>query len=142
MLWGVLAENCSVFQNFVFLDFRLIEPVFRPIENAIKILVWTWLFQSLLDWFDRSNLIFDRSKIVFLTCSSLFKTFQTLFSFSSISLRVKEIFCRFPPNLLQGFCLHTPEDLSTLPFAFIFMFHALNHAFWENFEPNLEGTKI
>ena len=37
-------------KNLFFPDFQSIEPVARPIENAIKILVTICLAQSVLDW--------------------------------------------------------------------------------------------
>ena len=60
-----------IFKICFFPKFRLIKPVSRPIEIAIKILVSLYLFRSVLDWcwiswsiFDWSNLIFDQSKVV------------------------------------------------------------------------------
>ena len=43
MLWGVSALTCYFFQNFTFPDFQSIKHVARPIEIAIKILVWIYL---------------------------------------------------------------------------------------------------
>ena len=50
VLWGVSALKCSVFQKTNFPNFWSIEPVARPIENAIKILVTICLTRSVLDW--------------------------------------------------------------------------------------------
>ena len=61
-----LHKIALIFKILFFLEFRLIEPASQPIEIAIKILVWLYVFRSLLDQlkviFDRSNLIFDRLK--------------------------------------------------------------------------------
>ena len=83
------------FKNLIFPDFRSIEVVARPIEIAIKNLVWICLARSVLDWcsidwiyfsIDRSSISTDRYsnsecfKKSFLTCSSLFSKLFKHFS--------------------------------------------------------------
>ena len=46
-----LHEIAMFFKKLCFPDFRSIESVSQPIENAIKILVWIYPFRSILDWF-------------------------------------------------------------------------------------------
>ena len=110
------------FKKLFFQEFWSIKPVSRPIEIVIKILVWLYVFQSLVDQskviFDRSNLFFDQSKIVkrvfffffnlcFFTCYVIFNFFKkkkkkVLLSFRSVK-GPDQIFCHFPPKFLQGF---------------------------------------
>ena len=56
-----LHKIALFFKKLFFLEFRSIEPVSRPIEIAIKVLVWLCMFRSL---FDQLKVIFDQSKIV------------------------------------------------------------------------------
>ena len=86
-----------------------IEPVSRSIEIAIKILVWLYVFRSVLDcyWINQmyfqsiKNRIESFLKPLFLTCSSLFKTFSKHLSLSLRSVKEsKKIFVVF----LQNFC--------------------------------------
>ena len=46
-----LHKIALFFKKLVFLEFQSIEPVSRPIKIAIKILVWLYVFWSMLDWF-------------------------------------------------------------------------------------------
>ena len=57
-----LQKNALFFKKkLVFLEFRSIEPISRPIEIGIKFLVSLCLFRSMLDWCWISRSIFDKS---------------------------------------------------------------------------------
>ena len=128
------------FKFLIFLDFQSIEPVARPIEIAIKNLVWMCLAQSLLDWcwinqicvlIDRTYFSTNRKSVkeffktwalhMFFTFS---KVFKKIFSLSSIGPDSLSIFCRFPSNFFQGFCHLAPVR----PFYhFSFFMHIFMH---------------
>ena len=101
-------------KKLCFPDFRSIETVSRLIKNVIKILVWIWPFQSLLDffWINRrhfqsiesnfwsiENCIESFIKTLFLTCSNtiskLSKDFLSLFDWSKIPSKIFVIFPQF-----------------------------------------------
>ena len=142
-------------QKLCFPDFRLIKSVSRLVENAIKILVWIWPFQSLLDWFwinrrhfwsIESNFrsIENRIKSYFKTLSfHVFNHFQTFSKHFSLSLRsVKasnHYFCCFPSNFFKGFC---PLRL-VRPFcpSFFHLFSCFMHYFM-HFRENVKPMKI
>ena len=117
----LLHWNALFFKKLIFPKFRLIKPIARLIEIAIKNLVWICLTRLMLDRsnviFDRSNLIFDYLKIVqrvflkhkFFMCSSLFQTFSKTFWLSLSSTGPSQAeFCCFPSNFFKGFCLLAP----------------------------------
>ena len=103
-----LHKIALFFKKLVFLKFQSIKPVSRLIEIAIKVLVWLYVFRSMLDclWINwryfrsiesnfRSieNLIESFLKPLFLMCSSLFKTFSKHLSLSLQSVKEsKQIF--------------------------------------------------
>ena len=106
-----LNKTALFFKNLIFPDFRLIEPVARPIEIAIKNLVWICPFRSVLNcyWINRrhfrsiesnfrsiENCIESLLKLWVFTCSITFKLFQKHFSLSSIGQGFQSIFCCFP----------------------------------------------
>ena len=70
-----------------------------------------------------------------LTCwNHFFKNFSKLFLFVPLGKAPQQIFCRFPPNFLQGFSLHKPV-WPYYPF-FCIVFHVFMHYFmffWVNF---------
>ena len=111
-------------------------------------------FEGASDCFDRLKLIFDRSnifKIVLLkslsvsidrSCFSIDQNswikfflklrldcFKLTFSNFPLSLRLGKaslrIFCRFRPNILQGFCL--PRPIRPLYLSFCIYFHVFMH---------------
>ena len=122
------------FQKFIFLQFRSIESVFRLIEIAFKT-----FSESLSISIDRSCFSINRIswirffKIQYLTFSKQF--FKRFFNFS-LSLRLGKAkssnFCRFPPNLLQGFPL--PKPVSPFYPSFCILFHVCMHKFMHLFE--------
>ena len=107
-------------------------------------LFWNCLkfFKEASVYFDQSKLIFDQSKLVNqvfkksdLTCSNhFFKNFSKLFLSLWLGKAPQQIFCRFPPNFLQGFSLHKPVCPYYLFFCIVF--HDFMHyfmVFWVNF---------
>ena len=63
-----------------------------------------------------------------MTCSNLlFKKFFKLFSLPELDKAHQQIFCRFPPELLQGFPLSKP--VSPLCPSFCILFHVFMHLF-------------
>ena len=106
--WSYLFfdQSKSCFKNYVSLCLvRLIEPIFRSIEDRIS----GFLKQSL-----------TVSKHLFQ------KKFQLFFSLQLGKVAL-QIFCRFPPKLLQGF----PPSKPVKPFypSFWFYFHSFMHIF-------------
>ena len=84
-------------KKLCFPDFRSIESVSQPIENAIKILVRIWPTRSLLDQskviFDWLNLIFNQSKSYreFFKNLKLFMSSITFKLFKSFSLSLQSV---------------------------------------------------
>ena len=142
-----LHNNAVFFKKLIFLEFRPIEPIFRSTEVVINI-CYESLFVSIsarlvLDqtkhsWPIKSNFRSVENRIesflknwvshVFI---HFFKNFQTL----SLSVRSvkgsKQDFCRFPPNILQGFPSTRLVRLFC-PFFFInFMFSCFKSCFLE-----------
>ena len=120
-----LHQILLFFKNSFFLQFRLIESVFRSIEIVFKNFQWVSVC------FDWSKLFFDQSNIVNkvffkknsdLTCSSTFSNFPLSLWLGKAPLR---IFCRFQPNILQGFSL--PRPIRPLYPSFCFYFHDFMH---------------
>ena len=117
-----LHKIALFFKNLIFPDFQSVEPVARPIENAIKILVWIWPFRSLLDcfWINRRHFrsiesnfrsIENRVESFLKTLSfHVFNHFQTFSKHFSLSLSLQLVkasnhyFCCFPSNFFKGFC--------------------------------------
>ena len=136
------------FKKLIFLDFR-------PIEIAIKILVWIWPFQSLLDWFWINRSHFQPIKSNFRSIENrmesfsknfvshvfnhYFKKFQKLFSLSSIGLRFQARFLLFSHKFLQGF-LSFKAGKTFLPLLF-HLFSCFMH-FFMHFRENVEPMKI
>ena len=60
-----LHKIALFFKNLIFPDFRLIEPVSRPIEIAIKILFWICLVRSMLDRYWINRMYFWSIKSIF-----------------------------------------------------------------------------
>ena len=137
------------FKKLVFPEFRLIKPFSRPIEIAIKILVWLCLFRLMLDcyWINwryfqsiesnfRSIEISIESflKPLFLTCSSLFKPFSkhflSLFDWSKGQSKIFFIF-----KFLQGF-LSSKAGKTFVPLIF-HLFSCFMH-FFTHFRENVE----
>ena len=103
----------------IFPDFWSIEPIARPIEIAIKILVWICLARSLLDWCWIDWMWFSIDRTHFLTNQKSFReffktwAFHMFFTISNFSKsyflslfdqsRFMTIFCRFPSKFSQGF---------------------------------------
>ena len=118
-----------IFKNSFFLQFRSIESVFWSIEIAIKN-----FSESLSVSIDRNCFSINRIswikffKIQCLTRSKHF--FKKNFNFS-LSLRLGKAkssnFCRFPPNLLQGF--PPPKPVSPFYPSFCILFHVCMHLF-------------
>ena len=144
-------------KNWFFPEFRSIEPISRPIEIAIKNLVWFCVFRSVIDryWINqrhfqsiepnfrsienRRESFFFKKKLWVSHVHHIFKTFETLFSLSLIGLRVKANFCRFPPILLQGFCPLRPVRPLHLSF---FIYFQVSCIFFMYFRDNFETMKI
>ena len=120
------------FKKLVFPEFRSFEPVSQPIEIAIKILVWLYVFRSMLDWFWINRRHFWLIKYIFrsieiriesflkpffLTCFVTFKLFQKLFSLYSIGPRLLARFLSFSLKFLQVF-LSSYTGKTLLPFLF------------------------
>ena len=114
MLWGVFSKIRLFSLKCWFSDFRLIRSVFLSIEIVFKISC-----EPLSVSINRNSWI-RFLKNQFLTCS---KHFFKKFSNFPLSLRLgkapQHIFCRFPPNFLQGFSLHKPI-CPLYPFFFIY----------------------
>ena len=114
MLWGVFSKIRLFSLKCWFSDFRLIRSVFLSIEIFFKISC-----EPLSVSINRNSWI-RFLKNQFLTCS---KHFFKKFSNFPLSLRLgkapQHIFCRFPPNFLQGFSLHKPV-CPLYPFFFIY----------------------
>ena len=112
-------------KNFVsFYLLRLIQSVFQSIKIAFKIFMES--LSVSINWISRIRFF----KNSYLTCSNhFFKSFSKLFL--SLSLRLgkapQQIFCRFPPNFLQGFSFYKPV-CSYYPF-FCIVFHVFMHYF-------------
>ena len=145
-----LHKIALFFKKLCFLDFLLIESVSRLIENAIKILVWIWSFQLLLNWFwinwrhfrsikSSFRLIENRIESFLkpwvFTCSITFKLFQntflSLFDRSRLQIIVF-IVLSFSLKFLQGF-LSSKAGKTFLPLLF-HLFSCFMH-FRENVEP-------
>ena len=118
-----------------------IEPVSRSIEIAIKILVWLYVFRSVLDcyWINQmyfqsiKNRIESFLKPLFLTCSSLFKPFSKHFlSLFDRSKGQSARFLLFSSKFLQGF-LSSKAGKTFIPLLF-HLFSCFMH-FRENVEP-------
>ena len=131
-----LHQILLIFKNsFFFLQFRSIEFVFRSIEIAIKNFC-----ESLSISIDRNCFSINRIswfrffKIQCLTHSKHF--FKSFFFNFSLSLRLGKAkssnFCRFPPNLLQGFPF--PKPVSPFYHSFCILFHVCMHKFMHLFE--------
>ena len=124
-----------------FLEFWLIKPVSWLIKIAIKVLVWFYVFRSMLDWFWINQRYFRliESKFwsienriesflktfvshVFFTIQNFFKT---PFSLSSIVQGVKASFCHFPSKFLQGFSLSRPVRPYCPSFFIYFQFSCI-----------------
>ena len=131
-----LHQILLIFKNSFFLQFRSIESVFQLIEIAIKN-----FSESLSVLIDRNCFSINRIswirffKIQCLTRSEHF--FKSFFNFSlSLSLRLGKAkssnFCRFPPNLLQGFPF--PKPVSPFYHSFCISFHVCMHKFMHLFE--------
>ena len=102
-------------KNFVSLCLiRMIQSVFRSIEIVLNFL------KEASICFDQSKLIFDQSKVVnqfflkrqiWLIQTYFSKVLFKLFSLSKLDKAHLPIFCRFPPDFLQGFPLSKPVSL-------------------------------
>ena len=137
------------FKKLVFPEFRLIKLVSRPIEIAIKVLVWLYVFRSVLDcyWINRRYFWSIKSnfrsieisieiflKPLFLTCSSLFKPFSKHFlSLFDRSKGQSKIFFIF--KFLQGF-LSSKAGKTFVPLIF-HLFSCFMH-FFTHFRENVE----
>ena len=113
-----LHKIALFFKNMIFPYCRLIESVSRPIEIAIKILVWLYVFRSVLDcfWINRryfrsiksnfrsiENRIESFLKPLFLMRSSLFKPFSkhtlSLFDRSKGQSKIFVVFDQIPSKV-------------------------------------------
>ena len=114
-----LPKIALFFKNLFFPEFRSIEPVFRSIEIAIKIvgqplsvLIGARLLMDQSKHFRSIESIFQSIenrdvsffKTFVFTCSyTISNFFKTLFSLIRSVKASKVIFCCFPPKFLQGF---------------------------------------
>ena len=120
-----------VFQKFslkkkkkgAFLDFWLIHCVFQSIEILVKN-----FSEPLSGSIDRTCFSINRTSwIRFLKNSDLtclnhfFKNFSNLFLSLRQGKAPQRIFCRFPPNFLQGFSLLKPVCLYYPSFCIVFL---------------------
>ena len=109
------------FKNYIFLEFRLIQSVFRSIKITFKILCELLSVSINRNWFSinqKSWISFFKSQIwlIQITFSKLFQT-----SFFSLQFRQAQflIFCRFQPNFWLVFPLPRPVWPYN-PFFFIY----------------------
>ena len=107
------------------MQFQLIQSVFCSIEIVFKTLMES------LSILINQNCCFDQSNVENKVFKKFkFDLFKPLFqNFFSLSLRLskapQQIFCRFPPNFLQGFSLHKPICSYYPFFSFIFSFSCI-----------------
>ena len=110
-----------IFQKFCFSKISINPTYFSINRNCAQKLLWVSVC------FDQLKLIFDQSKIVcqvfkksYLTYSNhFFKTFSNSFFSLRFGQAQSSIFCRFRPNILQGFPLLRPV-CPLYPFFFIY----------------------
>ena len=124
MLWGVFVKNQVIFSKMLFfLDFRLIQSVFRSIEIVFKIFCEPLSVSINRNWFSINRNSWIRFlKKSYLNCSNTFsKTFQTFFSLFDSARLHRDFFCRFPPNFLQSFSLLKPVCLFYPSFYIVFL---------------------
>ena len=136
MLWGEVASNSVDFQKFIFsfYNFDRSSLFFDQSKLRLKISVSLCLFVSIdQNCFSINQISWIKFfKIQCLTRSKHF--FKSFFNFS-LSLWLGKAkssnFCRFPPNLLQGFPL--PKPISPFYPSFCILFHVCMHKFMHLF---------
>ena len=132
-LSGFYIKYPLFFKNVTFLDFQSIKAITQPIKIAIKILVWIYLTQSVLDWcsIDRIYFSINRSSISTNRISKAecfkkrfshmffisFKNFQILSLTFSLRPIQSKIVCRFLPQISPRF-LSSSTSKSFIPFLF------------------------
>ena len=112
MLWGVFffKNRFIFFKNFVFPEFRLIQPGFRSIEIVIKNNGESLSVSINQNWFSinwKSWVRFLKNQI-WLVQITFSKLFQTPFSLSDSDKHNPHFFCRFQPKFLQSFPFPRP----------------------------------
>ena len=112
-----LKTGLLFFKNSVFPKFRLIQPIFLSIEIVLKNYCESLSVSINWNWFSINR----KSCVKFL--KNHIWLIQITFSNSFFSLRFGQaqssIFCRFRPNILQGFPLLRPV-CPLYPFFFIY----------------------
>ena len=147
-----LHKIALFFKKLIFPEFQSIKPVSRPIEIAIKNLVWFCLFRSVLNccWINRRHFRSIESKFrsienhieSFLKTLSfhMFIIFSKHFKHYSLSLfdrsRSQSKFLSFSSDYFARF-LSSKAGKTFMPFLFHLFscFMHFCHAYWENFEP-------
>ena len=130
---GFCIKFLLFIKNFNFSNFQSIECIFRPIENAFKILVWICLARLVLNWClinriyfsinrtpistDWNSKVKSFKKLIPHVFFSISKAFQAFSYFLSSINPLWGIFVVFFHKFLQGFC---PQALVRLLYHFFF----------------------